>query len=53
MIIKCIWILTFIVGMAIGAAATLGGIKFYWAIVGGILVAISMLTRYFSLIERE
>lgn len=42
----------FIVGMVIGVFSSLGGIKFYWAIIGAIIVAVSMLIRQYGSIER-
>ncbi|WP_181820709.1 hypothetical protein [Aeromonas veronii] len=52
MIIKCLWVAMIIAGFLIGVFASLGFIKFYWAILGAIFVATGMVIRQFGSIER-
>lgn len=53
MIIKCIWIAMIMAGFVVGGLVSLGGIKFYWAIIGALLVALGMTIRQYGSIERS
>lgn len=53
MIVKCIWIAMIVAGFLIGGLASLGGIKLYWGIIGGLLVAVGMTIRQYGSIERR